>query len=146
MKNFYLRYLILFAALLASINMYGQNKYVLTILQNKDWMLQNSPVLRYYDVIERFSSTEFIQTMVYEGKEYSIKSLYYLSDSIPTSFEHQKVGKVQNGKYVIGLFTRKDGEGGQYKEMVAYEILEMTDQYLKKKNLQSAIVLEFKAK
>lgn len=147
MKALCLRNTFLFIVLFMGMQVYGQEKTVLAALQNKDWMLLNSPVLRYYDVIERLSQTEYKEIMVYEGKEYSIKGDYYLSnDSISTSFEHQKVGKIPNGKYIVALFTRKDGRGNTRQEIMISEILELTDTYFKRRILNNGIVLEYRAR
>ena len=59
-------------------------------------------------------------TFRYNGEEASAVKEYYLSDSIDTTFDKQKVGNVTNGKYIIAYNSKMS-------EIVIFEIISLTD-------------------
>lgn len=72
-----------------------------------------------------FTDSMMTNTVVYHvpnEKTYPHPQLYYLSDSVPQSFDMSKVGKDTSGRYIIGLFRGR---------LVYNEILGLTENVLK---------------
>ncbi len=90
-------------------------------------------VVTYNDSIERWTYTIF-----WKGKwdPFSADKPYYLSNSVPKKFDFNRVGKGDNGRYLV---TWND----KMKEVRVYEIADLTDDYLKFK-LDDGDILVFK--
>ena len=74
----------------------------------------------------RYTKTEYITKMKIDGELRIFNYRYYLSSSPDTVFDSNKIGKNNNGKYII----RKSG-----KYVIISEILELTATKLVLKNL-----------
>lgn len=64
---------------------------------------RNGPLPKWVSYM-KFSKTKWMITTKYEGKlgtKPGHPNVYYLSDTIDTVFDASKVGKIQNGKYII---------------------------------------------
>lgn len=90
-------------------------------------------IVIYNDSIEHETYTIF-----WKGKwdPFSVDRPYYLSKSVPKNFDFNRVGKGDNGRYLV---TWND----KIKELRAYEIADLTDDYLKFK-LDDGDILIFK--
>lgn len=74
----------------------------------------------------RYTQTEYITKMKINGELRIFNYRYYLSSSPDTEFDSNKIGKNNNGKYIIE-------DGGDY--VFISEILELTDTKLVLRNL-----------
>lgn len=117
---------------------YGQKegeKSVMSLLQSSDWKMK-LPTDKDYEVRMGFTKKELIDYLSYNEGETSVKKSYYLSDTMDENFQHDKVGKIKNGKYIISL--PKD-------DISVYEIIELTPMTLKIKVKGQYMVLEYEA-
>jgi hypothetical protein len=64
-----------------------------------------------------------------------LESYYYLSDSIEQKFDSLKIGKNQNGKYIIGKNKSYIG---------IFEIINLDEENLSIKNVRTKVELNFK--
>jgi len=87
------------------------------------------------------SKISFVRSFTVDGQAISktdgieVKDKYYLSDSIETYFNKNKMRKMDTGKYIIYCTSSYD--------VVVFEILELNDTYLKLKNLVNPGILEY---
>lgn len=117
---------------------YGQKeeeKSVMSLLQSSEWKMK-LPADKDYEVRMGFTKKELIDYLSYSEGETSVKKSYYLSDTMDENFQHKKVGKIKNGKYIISL--PKD-------DVSVYEIIELTPTTLKIKVKGQYVVLEYEA-
>ena len=55
---------------------------------------------------------------------------YYLSDTLPTTFDKSKVGKVASGKYIV-ILSEVTYKGEKIEEMLCYKVLNVTNEELR---------------
>jgi len=111
--------------------MFSQKKpTTLSFLQGKNWKMRLNN-----------SKISFVRSFTVDGQAISktdgieVKDKYYLSDSIETYFNKNKMRKMDTGKYIIYCTSSYD--------VVVFEILELNDTYLKLKNLVNPGILEY---
>ena len=77
-------------------------------------------------------------TIFWKGKwdPFTIEKPYYLSKSVPKKFDFNRVGKGDNGRYLVMWIDK-------FEETEVYEIADLTDDYLKFK-LDDGDILVFK--
>jgi len=80
-------------------------------------------------IIETFSFGTTVTPIVFK---------YYLSDSIVSSFDHNKIGKTENGNYIITFNLRNHN-------MSVFKIVELTDSFLELKDQANNLVTLFEA-
>jgi len=64
---------------------------------------------------------------------------YYLSDSIVSSFDHNKIGKIENGNYIITFNLINHN-------ISIFKIVQLTDSFLELKDQANNLVTLFEAK
>ena len=70
-----------------------------------------------------YSTTEASVHVISKGWDTTEVSKFYLSDSIVNVFDDSKIGKINNGKYIILKDVIEDG----HTEVTCEETLELTD-------------------
>ena len=118
--------------LLLALNMYcgisvfaQEQKTTQELLMSTKWELQNFFANGNYGYV-KYTKTEFFTKMKIDGELRIFNYRYYLSSSQDTAFDSNKIGKNNNGKYII----RKSG-----KYVFISEILELTATKLVLRNL-----------
>ncbi|WP_455586327.1 hypothetical protein [Bacteroides sp.] len=112
------------------IQLWGQEKKsAMDILTSKGWKWQST--VKGYNEYYEFTKNECIWTICFDQKkeEGTVENRpYYLSETKDTVFNKQKVGKNNEGKYLI--FLQKNHE------ILVFEILELNENklYVKTRN------------
>lgn len=118
----------------------------LSILQSKTWVMQFPSVQTYTVTVNYKTTGEELNILSYDGKVNNYVYRYYLSNSIESTFNSAKVGKVDDGKYIIAEQETKQ-EGGPIMKIVAvYEIMKLDVNNLELKNLNNSSILTYKPK
>lgn len=101
--------------------------YFLSQLDGTEWLLhENSEREKYVRETETFTKTDRIfNSEFYRHPENNrLRSQhYYLSDTIPTSYDEKYVGKVESGRYIVY-------PGGKYEKVSYWEIQKLTEDSL----------------
>ena len=58
---------------------------------------------------------------------------YYLSDTLPNTFDKSKVGKVASGKYIV-MLSETTYNGEKIEDMLCYKVLNVTNDELRVEN------------
>ena len=91
---------------------------VMNRLQGKEWMLlfNNTSKNRVYTQTECF---------INDDSKYYNTAEYYLSDTIETVFDKNKMGKIMNGKYIIERMISREPDNNHPSEVRAFKIKEL---------------------
>ena len=103
----------------SSLKAFSQmESYMLKRLQEKEWVLlfNNNSKNIVYTQNECF---------IYVNCKYDAKAEYYLSDTIETVFDKNKVGKIMNGKYIIERIISSKPVNNYPSEVMVFEIKEL---------------------
>lgn len=119
---------------------FGQNQTVLNLLMNKEWVLQ-LPSKQCYTVKVTYDKCTETYVVTSDKQKFEMKATYYLSDIIVNEFDSTKVGKCDNGKYII---FQKTSEDAKVKNISVLEILDLSAVNLKVKSLSNNSILQFK--
>jgi hypothetical protein len=131
MKNALIIIMILFNSPL----LISQNSGSLDQLMNKKWKMHFiSP--KEYTATDFYTADTKTATFEFRGEKAELKYRYYLSDVIVNTFNEANVGKINNGRYIIA----KNLSTG---ELHIYEIMEISNYYLKLRVLQNNSFIEF---
>jgi hypothetical protein len=123
-----------------SISSFSQtSKFKLQDLTDKTWSKQG---LTDRTSEERFDKGTII---LFYNKKNIGKMEYYLSDSIVKVFDSAKVGKVQEGKYLVRRPIRAKDNTTQPLTVTVYEIVELLPNKLVLRNSKNQL-LEFSSK
>lgn len=95
-----------------------QSKSIMTSLIHGDWVWQVSDNFLVYTRFDRNEFTELAYLPENDKLTDTYITQYYLSDSIPTVFDYNEVGKVEQGRYWVS----PHGKTGP----IVIEILEVT--------------------
>ena len=68
--------------------------------------------------VARFTQTGYAEKSNYQESQIGFTAKYYLSDKLETTFNHDKVGKVSDGRYIITLNNET---------VIIYEIINISD-------------------
>ena len=109
---------------------------IIDYLTKSRWEIPTPSGQSFRTLIE-FSTTEMADIFIYDGTTDKRSTPYYLSDKIDASFDNDKVGKHENGRYII---SKKLKSG----EIFWFEIVEVNDQRLILKR-HSGTLLELNA-
>ena len=120
--------------------------YFLSQLDGTEWLLhEGSRIEKYVRRTESFSKTERIfhdERYGHPEKNRLISQHYYLSDTIPTSYDEKYVGKVESGRYIVY-------PGGKYEKVSYLEIQKLTEdslvlfrKYVPKPRLKNEVIFE----
>jgi len=83
----------------------------------------------HFDDITRYWDVYYF----YNKKTSTVVDTYYLSDTLPETFDKSRVGKVNNGKYIVFLNTSmRKGEKREF--MTCFEVLNVTNDELRVRN------------
>jgi len=87
--------LLLFLVTSITIVYSQENKNIVDLLMTKRWYMQG--------LTDKTSSEQYTRTEqhVYYNGQYLSSFIYYLSDSIDKTFDSNKVGSANNGKYIV---------------------------------------------
>lgn len=118
----------------------AQNQTVLNLLMNKEWVLQ-FPSKQNYTVKVTYNRCTETYVVASDKQKFEMKATYYLSNRIVDEFDSKKVGKCDNGKYII---FQKTSEDGKIKNLSILEILDLSAVYLKVRSLSNNSILQFK--
>lgn len=131
MKKRLLYIMILLAGITGNTFVYGQNNSMLDKLVEKTWQAKPLDGGPYY-TISRYNYNTKTSSLYVEDKPCPPQEAsFYLSDQHDTQFDNSKVGKIQNGKYLIVKGN------GITRNLTAYEILKLDDT-----NLDLKLLLE----
>jgi hypothetical protein len=83
-----------------------------------------------------FTYTAVIHIFEFNNEKHRIYSKFYLSDTEDGFFKEENVGKVLQGKYIVS----QDERGRKF----IFEILELTGERLKLKNLDNKSILDYR--
>lgn len=130
----------LFFCLSNICSVYAQTVIDETKLYNKVWVI-DLPEGKSYSTELTFNNGEYINCFVFNGKRYEIKYYFYLSNSNDI-YSATKALKASNnkGKYIVCQNMNKSIDGENF------EIIELTDNTLKIKNLSNNSVISCKVK
>lgn len=121
---------------------------VLSILQGKKWRMATS--LETSTKKSSFAESKYEKNKVkhYFNDKYIGEEEYYLSDSVVTVFDPNKVGKVFNGRYIIRrMLHDKPKPNSNSTRINILEIIELDSNKLVLRNIKRPnILLEYKAK
>lgn len=126
-------------------------------LIGRKWMyisiLEN---IKYCSTLQFTDSTQR-KTMIVDSKEVNSIAQYYLSNTIDTEFQSEKVGKNQTGKYIIVekkvLPTTKQSVPGVHispqvkfssTDKIIYEIIEVNNNELKLRDISRKNIIIYK--
>ena len=138
MKTIKLILMMLFTGILVQTSLLAKEpKTTMELLTSHTWIWEATPA--------HYESGEFIGSYyIFDNKTlmssvrnvgvapFDYETYYYLSDELEYKFDESKVGKVQNGKYVICAYVKNT------EILVLYEIVELTDKVLKIKVLNAS--------
>lgn len=122
----------------------AQEKTTAELLQGKVWVMQFPDKVDFSFEV-KFIANEYITIYTFEGKEYKTQDSCYLSNEEDCTFDKQKVGHLENGKYIIVNRVVKSPEKGSYNKITIFEILKLTDTELQLKNLRNNSILPYKS-
>ena len=101
--------------------------YFLSQLDGTEWLLhEGSRIEKYVRRTVGFTKTEriFHDEFHYHPENNQLgRQDYYLSDTIPTSYDEKYVGKVESGRYIVY-------PGGTYEKVLYWEIQKLTEDSL----------------
>lgn len=124
-------------------SVFSQSKNQMEILQGKKWVWTNPS--QNLSVIKQFGQSEVSQSLVFNNREHKFPYLYYLSDTIPQTFDCKEIGKCTLGKYLILLPNFKEDEKKDYTKMQILEIIELTSSVLKTRAFGNSCIIEYKS-
>lgn len=140
MKNIKLIIAFFIISCLAGLNnINAQTAINSTLLKNKVWVVE-LPNEKQYSTELVFGDKEYSNTFIFNGERHEKKSSYYLSNITTRSFNSKE--KSEHGKYILIDTALKNGE----KEVTTFEILELTANSLKLKNLSTQAIITCKSK
>lgn len=85
-----------------TVSCYSQVSVSLKELSGTKWKIVDTEDELILHITEYTNSyTKTTTTFKTIGRESSVQNKYYLSDYIPSSFEHSRVGKSTRGKYMV---------------------------------------------
>ena len=102
-----------------------------TILKSGTWEW-TSPKCNYATTKMHFNeTTRYWDVYYFYNKETNTDiDKYYLSDTLPTTFDKSKVGKVASGKYIV-ILSEATYNGEKIEEMYCYKVLYVTNDELR---------------
>ena len=121
MKKLKIITICLFISLISSAGIYAQqNKDTMSLLTQNEWTVtfsigKNDSIVS----VLHFTQTEYINKSSYQQSRSEVSVKYYLSDKLETVFDHDKVGKVFDGRYIIMI--------NKYSVISAYEIIKISE-------------------
>jgi len=133
---------------------YGQSGSMLNKLQGKTWRCLWAPGSEenFQDELKYSCCTETSTAFFYnmpgeEDEEITHSDPFYLSDTYESLFDDNKVGKNQNGKYLVvkGDGSPEDDDEYNTESIFVYEILKLTDTEFTIKHLITGTVSNYKA-
>jgi len=138
MKKIKLTLILLFAGILGQITLSAKEpKTTMELLTAHTWIWEATPAhyesgefIGWFYILDNKTFSSSVRDI--GSKPFNDIMYYYLSDKLEYKFDERKVGKVQNGKYVI-CANMKNTE-----ILVLYEIVELTDKVLKIKVLNAS--------
>ena len=83
----------------------------------------------HFDDITRYWDVYYF----YNKKTSTVVDTYYLSDTLPDTFDKSRVGKVNNGKYIVFLNTSMR-KGEKREIMTCFKVLNVTNDELRVEN------------
>ena len=85
-----------------TVSCYSQVSVSLKDLSGTKWKITETGN-DFFQTITEYTNSYRKTTTTFKtsGREASVQNKYYLSDYIPSSFEHSRVGKSTRGKYII---------------------------------------------
>ena len=127
-------FILLVLSMYLGISVFAQEqKTTQELLTSTKWEPQDFFANGNYGYV-KYTKTEFFTKMKIDGELRIFNYRYYLSSSPDTVFDSNKIGKNNNGKYII----RKSG-----KYVIISEILELTATKLVLKNLTPDTDMDF---
>jgi len=121
MKNLKIIIVCLSLNLICFAGIYAQQiKDTMSLLAQNEWITvynigKNDSIVSTL----HFSQTEYTEKNHYKEAKSEVSVKYYLSDKPDTIFDHNKVGKIFNGRYIITI--------NKYSFIAAYEIINISD-------------------
>ena len=102
-----------------------------TILKSGTWE-KIYPKCNYSTTKMHFDETKMYWDVYYFYNKETITEVdtYYLSDTLPDTFDKSRAGKVNNGKYIVLLNTRMR-KGKKREFMTCFEVLNVTNDELR---------------
>lgn len=131
---------ILFITMIGLANCYAQTNSTLNKLQGEWIMLFPSEIE--IEGTDRYTKEEYTVVVIVQGQRFEGVSPFYLSDEIEAKFDSTKVGKCNEGKYIVSNQKKKRTES----YLQHYEIIELTDTFLVYKNLYNNTVSRYRKK
>lgn len=127
--------------IIISVSTYGQDSLsVMDKLMATTWKGQLTPdgvTEKDFLALEKYTTTNQTGTIITKTESYTADiGRYYLSDTVDTYFDNNKVGKVVNGKYIVT--KRKEN-------FTVYEILKLDSSEFIFKNLTNMSIVKYKA-
>jgi len=141
-KNGILGIICIFMLIFFTFSYMQEKSYKKSDLMNKEWV--NRIPGKTAHASYSYTDKEITLKVFYNGVKIDQELVipYYLSDDIVDKFHADSVGNNKSGKYIVRLSKIKVGE--TYEEHIElFEILELTDTFLKTKHVRSGTVLEF---
>ncbi|MCD7963891.1 MAG: hypothetical protein LUF90_10200 [Rikenellaceae bacterium] len=84
---------------------FAQDKTNMQILTANPWKRRSENIQGYY---REYKNNRIYITQYYQNEKYTYNYPFYLSDTIDLEFDHNKIGKNQNGKYIVFLNEKTD--------------------------------------
>ena len=102
-----------------------------TILKSGTWEW-TSPKCNYATTKMHFNeTTRYWDVYYFYNKETNTDiDKYYLSGTLPTTFDKSKVGKVASGKYIV-ILSEVTYKGEKIEEMLCYKVFNVTNEELR---------------
>ncbi len=102
-----------------------------TILKSGTWEW-TSPKCNYATTKMHFDDTTRYWDVYYFYNKETITEVdtYYLSDTLPDTFDKSKVGKVASGKYIV-MLSDSTYKGEKIEDMLCYKVLNVTNDELR---------------
>ena len=127
MKNLFLTILISLFSLI-EINAQSVSR---SILKSGTWE-RIYPECNYSTTQMRFDETTLYWDVYYfyNKKTRTEVDTYYLSDTLPDTFDKSKVGKVASGKYIV-MLSETTYKGEKIEDMLCYKVLNVTNDELR---------------
>ena len=107
----------------------AQSGSTLDKLTERTWLSIPAIPTPDFQIIYKYGCGTETCEMTYQGKERILVKPFYLSDRIETQFDKSKIGKIQNGKYIIAQRVGYDG----IPHIEVFEIVTLTDTELQVK-------------
>jgi len=126
------RILTILVLILVPLSAWSQTKtFKLEDIASRTWAIQEMADIAFWD---QYNESEIISFL--DGKIAGYDE-YYLSDSIPTSFDKNKVGMINEGKYIVRRASKKASkEKIDHKTFSVLEIIELSETDLVLSNLK----------